>query len=317
MTNRDPVELAAKQAIRDRVLRAIALNRHPGLHFAGHFLGIAWKEVSKASIVMTLADGPLGRNADGSVNLAVLIFLLDVAFASVARTNSPPGSQIATLRMLTEFTGAPLSGPLRVRAEMLGHTRDDVLNQLATSAVVQCGDEIVAYASGSFAALTPPAGSSLSLLPWECAAPHDAAPADEPTLEAGERAILNACDAALRRGSQLSSFIEHFWGGTARLSARGASLRLKLGPHCSNRVGQTNGGIMTGIAAATARAAAPANMRLNNISAWFISPGRGTALRFASRVLHAGRNSALVRTAITTAEGARVMEVVTQHGARR
>ena len=53
MTNRDPVELAAKQAVRDRVLRAIALNRHPGLHFAGHFLGIAWKEVSNPNVAQT------------------------------------------------------------------------------------------------------------------------------------------------------------------------------------------------------------------------------------------------------------------------
>ena len=58
-------------------------------------------------------------------------------------------------------------------------------------------------------------------------------------------------------------------------------------------------------------------MLLSNASAWYIGPGRGRALSVKSRVVHAGRTIAVVRTEIKTAAGERVLEVVSHHVARK
>ena len=57
-------------------------------------------------------------------------------------------------------------------------------------------------------------------------------------------------------------------------------------------------------------------MMLSNASAWYISPGRGKSLYVRSRLVHAGRTIAVVRTEIKTSDGERVIEVITQHVAR-
>ena len=132
-----------------------------------------------------------------------------------------------------------------------------------------------------------------------------------------ERAILRACDAALAKASPQASFIQHLWGGVPRRTAHGASNRVAIGPHIGNRVGHVQGGALLGLAATTARAAAPAAMMLSNVSAWYISPGRGAALSIRSRVVHAGRTIAVVRTEIKTPAGERVLEALSHHVARK
>jgi hypothetical protein len=57
-------------------------------------------------------------------------------------------------------------------------------------------------------------------------------------------------------------------------------------------------------------------MMLSNISACYISPGRGKALVVKSRVVHPGKTIAVVRTEVKTDTGARVLDVVTHHVAR-
>ena len=138
----------------------------------------------------------------------------------------------------------------------------------------------------------------------------------EGTLEPHERAILKACDDALARASPHAAFVQHFWGALPRRTAYGASSRIAIGPHLSNRVGHVQGGILFGIAANTARAAVPEGMMLSNASAWYISPGRGKTLSVRSRVVHAGRSMAVMRTEIKTGAGERVLEAVTHHVAR-
>ena len=49
------------------------------------------------------------------------------------------------------------------------------------------------------------------------------------------------------------------------------------------------------------------------MSAWYIGAGRGERLVARSRAIHTGRSFAVVRTEITTPEGARVLETVSQH----
>jgi acyl-coenzyme A thioesterase PaaI-like protein len=141
-------------------------------------------------------------------------------------------------------------------------------------------------------------------------------PVDDRGLDPAEREILRICDAALAKASPQVSFIQHLWGGVPRRSARGASHRVAIGPHIGNRVGHVQGGALFGLAAVTARAAAPATMMLSNVSAWYISPGRGAALSIRSRVVHAGRTISVVRTEIKNPAGERVLEALSHHIAR-
>jgi acyl-coenzyme A thioesterase PaaI-like protein len=73
------------------------------------------------------------------------------------------------------------------------------------------------------------------------------------------------------------------------------------------------GGIMLGLAAATAGAALPAGWRLAGVSAWYIRPGLGERLRAVSRIVHRGRLTAVVRTQISGGDRRRVLEVVSSH----
>jgi hypothetical protein len=75
------------------------------------------------------------------------------------------------------------------------------------------------------------------------------------------------------------------------------------------------GGLLLGLAATNARAAAPRHPRLSAVAAWYISPGQGAALKIISRRFHEGRSFAAVRTEIRNADGSRVLEVVSHHAA--
>ena len=59
--------------------------------------------------------------------------------------------------------------------------------------------------------------------------------------------------------------------------------------------------------------ALPAEARLSNISAYFISPGLGPALDVESTVIQQGRSLAVVRTSIRAASGKLVLEASSQH----
>lgn len=86
-----------------------------------------------------------------------------------------------------------------------------------------------------------------------------------------------------------------------------------IGSHIGNRVGHVQGGILLGLAATNACTAAPVSMMLSNVSAWYISSGRGDKLRIRSCMMHTGRTTAVVRTEIKTVNGERVLEAVSQH----
>jgi acyl-CoA thioesterase len=80
-------------------------------------------------------------------------------------------------------------------------------------------------------------------------------------------------------------------------------------------VGHVQGGLLLGLAAITARAAAPRHPQLSAVAAWYISPGQGRALKIASKRFHEGRSFAAVRTEVRNADGTRVLEVVSHHAA--
>jgi acyl-coenzyme A thioesterase PaaI-like protein len=77
------------------------------------------------------------------------------------------------------------------------------------------------------------------------------------------------------------------------------------------------GGILFGLAAATAHAAAPRHPMLSSVSAWFISPGQGDVLKIRSKVVHAGRSFSVISTEIRTSEDTLVLQAMSNHAAHR
>ncbi len=304
------------QAIRARVLRGIAGNRIAGLHFPGHFLAIEWREAGGETARLAVADGPHCRDANGEIDVCALAILADTALATTARLKIAAGARLATIHLQIQFTGTSATGDLGAEARLLGFSAGAALRQSLSAATLYANGKPVCHASGEFALLEPPPGVTLAPLPWQHAEAPAPAPVDERSLAAHERAILKACDAALAKASPQVSFIQHFWGSVPGRTSHGASCHVGIGPHLGNRVGHVQGGILFGIAANTARAAAPAAMLLSNVSAWYISPGHGKGLTVKSHVVHAGRTVAVVRTEIKTAAGERVLEAVTHHVAR-
>lgn len=108
-------------------------------------------------------------------------------------------------------------------------------------------------------------------------------------------------------------FLRRFWGYDTHALTKGAAGTLKNGPHVGNRVGHLQGGITMGLGMATAEAALPPTSMISAVSAWFISPGEGRAIKAKSKIVHHGRLTSVIRTQITGKNNRRVMEMVTTH----
>ena len=303
------------EEIRHHVLLALAANRAPGFHYPGHFLGLHWPRVGDNDLEEVMPDGPQARNVDGTVNLAAFCVQLDTALATASRLKIERGARQATVHLHAQFTGAPLRGELRAQTQMGGYTTGAAARQSITSGTVYAGGVPVCHATGTFIVLPPPSGVNLAPLPWQRESGELASPLDKEDLGSDERAVMKACNTALRRTVQQHAFIEHFWGALPVPTDIGSRCTVKIGPQHGNRVGHVQGGLLLGLAAITARAAAPQHPQLSTIAAWFISPGQGRTLKITSRRFHEGRSFAAVRTEIRNADGGRVLEVVSHHAA--
>ena len=302
------------QAIRRQVLRGLALNREPGFHFAGNFLDVSFDDVSPAASRLSLAPGPHCTDADGQVDLGSVAMLADLALAATIRANLERDQRLATVSISLEFTGVPRTGRLEAAGEFRGFFRT-ASGRLAQSRVVVTGAAgPLAFGSGSFVALRPPAGVTMHPAPNRRRDHPPPPPLLESDLKRDELEILRRADDALE-GS--GSFVERFWGYAPQRSAGGASATMKNGPHIGNRVGHAQGGIQLGLAATTACAALPASWVLTGISGWYISPGEGAALRARSEIVHHGQLTAVVRTRLTGKARRRVLDAVTTHVCRR
>jgi acyl-coenzyme A thioesterase PaaI-like protein len=304
---------SAARPIRRRLLAALAQNRAPGFHFPGYFLGLEWPRLAADQLEEAMADGPHCRSADGSVALTAFSVLLDTALASAPRLRIKRGVRQATVHLHAQFTGRPLSGRLRASARLESFTSGGAVREALSSASIRAGGKLVCRAMGSFVVLPPPRGVKLAPLPWQRKDHAPAAALSEEELEPHELAALKACDSALRRADRHHAFIEHFWSALPEAGDKGARCRVDIGPQHGNRVGHVQGGLLLGLAAVTAQAAAPRHPRLSAIAAWFVSPGQGRSLDVFSQPFHEGRSFAGIRTEIRNADGTRVLEVVSHH----
>lgn len=301
-------------ALRQRLLSALAANRAPGFHLPGYFLKIGWPNMGTDSIEQTMATGPHCWDANGVVDPAVLGVMIDGALATAPRLKIETGGRLATVHLNMQYTGHPARGPLHAVATLEGFFASDVVKQAISRAVLTSDGRDVCYATGTFVQLAPPPGAKLAPLPWQ----DDEAPPPPLTmkeLDENERAVMRLANAALAKHDDEHSFIERFWGVLPKPTPNGATCRVKIGPQIGNRVGHVQGGILVGLAQATASAAVPRHAAISNISAWYISPGRGKALTAKSKVIHAGRSFAVVRTEVRNADRSLVLEAVTNHAA--
>lgn len=295
-------------AIRDRVLRGIALNRRPGFQFPGNFLDIAFDHIAPDCSRLSLQPGPWCADAGGQAHVGAVALLADLALAACVRAHLARETRLATVSMSLQFTGAPRTGQLDATGEFQDFFRDGA-GRLGMSRVAVAGEGgLVCQGSGSFMALEPPRGVKLHPVPHRDRRSAEPEPLDEGALDADERRILARADAAL---AAEGDFLGNFWG----IQPHHGKCALAVGPHIGNRVGHAQGGILIGLAAATASSALPSSFRLAGLSAWYISPGDAKTLRAGSTVIHQGRRTAVVRTRVTGKNRRAVLEVVTTHSA--
>lgn len=295
--------LSARDAIRRRVLRGLALNRIPGLHFPGNFLDVSFDRAGRDGSRLSLDPGPWCADAAGEVDLSAVAMLADLALGASVRAQLSREARVATVSLSLQFTGAPRRGRLHARAEFQGFFAR-AAGRLGLGRVSVAGaDGQVCYGTGSFMALQPPRGVRLHPVPLrKRSSPLPPFPLEN-HLNKEERKILARADEALAAGG---NFIDRFWGGAGML---------KNGLHAGNRVGHAQGGILIAMAAKNAAARLAGEWRLGAVTALYISPGEGRTLRAASTVIHQGRLTAVVNTFITGKNGRRVLEVLSTHNA--
>ena len=300
-------------ALRELVLRGLARNRIPGLHFPGNFLALERRRFDRDAVSIALPRGAHIEDGKGRVGLSAVMLLVDVTLATAMRPFLAPGVRTATVSMQVNFTGVPAVGPLLCSARCLGFSHDAVLPQAICRGELTSGSEIVCYCSGSFVQLDTPANVTLAPTAWEVEPVSDPPPLEARSLDQPERKILRHADRRLSALPPDEAFVNRFWGGDVHAADGKARSRLMLGPHVNNRVGNAQGGVMMAHAAVTAAHAVPRHRLIESIAAWFISPGAGTALRLRSETIQQGRSLAVVRTQVFAPGRKRVLEVISNH----
>lgn len=295
--------------IRDRVLQAIALNREPGFHFAGNFVQISFDRTDPADAHVHIDTGAFCNDSDGQANIGVVGILADMSLAACIRGGMDPSTRLATVSMSLQFTGQPARGPLHASSAFEGFSGTGHSRQAQSRVVLSGSAGPVCHGHGAFMPLEPPPGFKLFPMP---SGPRHATPPDERTLTREERALLRHADATLAAGAD--DFLRRFWGyAGVRRTKTGATCTMKNGAHVANRVHHVQGGILAGLAATTASAALPPAWSMTGITACFVSPGMGRALRARSRIVHHGLLTAVVRTEVLGPGRRRVLEALSTH----
>lgn len=304
---------ARSPALRTRVLRALGTNREANLNFPGIFMGLAARRTRRGDVRFEFDDGRWCRDRLGGMSLPALGVLVDTALGAVARLKAGPRRRSATVHLEMQFTGAPIGGHVATEASFAGYADRTPIVHASSRAKIISGGMIVAHASGSFVMLELPEGRTQEPVPWPPQGLRKAKAPNAASLEDHERRVLERFERAHAAASRDVPFIEHFWCGVPEAAENGASLSVTVTPHLGNRFGHVHGGILFGLAARVAGAAAPAAMRLSNISTWFVSPGEEPLLQAQASVIHRGRAVAVVRTEIRNAAGGLVLEAMSQH----
>ena len=304
--------MTTTSALCARVERALVLNRKARLNFPGIFMKLTGRREGDDAMTLEMPDDPTFRNAAGELNWPALGVFLDIVLGAVTRLKAGPAMRPATVRLDVQMTGAPTRGSLSMLAEFVEFSEGTRVKHAVTRGTIKAGRRVVARATGAFVMFELPPGQTQLVDPWLpealASAPHEAV-----ELEDAERAALEACRRAEAAATDAHPFIDHFWCGVPEAADGEARLAVNITPHLGNRVGHVHGGVLLGLAANVAEAAAPAGMRLSNVCAWFISPGKGERLDVRAQRVQDGRTLSVVRTQIVAADGKLVLEATSQH----
>jgi len=281
-----------------RALRAVGRNRALGLHFYGHFIGIGGTPGADGRAELAIEGDPATDGATG-VSAVALATVADLAIGSAIRTHLEPGCRLGTVTLSVQHPLGPVSGPIIARAEAEPAPGDGKPGRcLLTTA----DGTIVGHAQGWFAALPPPPGVALSLLPWERVDPPPAPIPPLADLDEQEAAAVTAAraagDRARRRGTSISDELLHFdWHPAVEGAASG---ELTIGPELANRVGHIQGGALYGAAVIVAmQALGVMSSALVDGHYQFIRPADGKVLHGEGKVLRQGRMAAFVETRLS------------------
>ena len=303
--------------IRRRVLRAIALNRTPGLHFPGNFIELSFDQVASGDTRVSYETGPHCVEAHGGSDLGSLAVLADFALGTAVRADLHPATRLATVSMTLELGAASRAGIVRAASRCHGFAGKGDGRTGRSRVVLEDPGGEVGYGSGTFMVLEPPPERTLHPVPHRKRGDAEPPPLAERDLAPDELRILRHADEALERSAKTRQpFIRHFWGFLPQAARGAATCVMPIGPHVGNRVGFVQGGILLGLAAVSASAALPDTWMLSGISAAFISPGDGVALKAQANVVHHGRRVSVVRTELTRSDGRRVLEVMSSHAVK-
>jgi acyl-coenzyme A thioesterase PaaI-like protein len=233
------------------------------------------------------------------------------------RADLHPATRLATVSMTLELGAVPRAGIVRAASRCHGFAgKGDGRTGRSRVVLDDPGGE-VGYGSGTFMVLEPPPERTLHPVPHRKRGDAEPPPLAERDLAPDELRILRHADEALERSAKSRQpFIRHFWGFLPQAARGAATCVMPIGPHVGNRVGFVQGGILLGLAAVTASAALPDTWTLSGISAAFISPGDGAALKAQANVVHHGRRVSVVRTELTRSDGRRVLEVMSSHAVK-
>ena len=301
------------EEIRRRALAALSKNRIPGYHFGGLFLDLECLRYDRGGVVLEMDTGAHNSNPDGTTHFGAVAFLADMVLASSCRAFVDPSRRTATLVLEVRVTGEQPRGRLRAEAHSEGFVGRTALPQAHCSGRILAGNKEVMRMSGTWVSPPAPDGKPLHPLPWEAGDDYPVAPQlglDQ--LDAMERAVLRRVENALRAATH-GDFMQRLFVPVVRHTPNGAVGQLPIGLYVGNRVGHVQGGFTFNTAVATAIAAVPHHPLLTAVSAWYISPGQGKALRARATVLQKGRNVAVVRTEVFATGGKRVLEAVSNH----
>lgn len=298
--------------IRSRALTALARNRVPGYNFAGLFLGLECRRYDTGGVLFDLPAGPHCADAEGTMAPAAVLFFADMVLAAAIRAYVDPNKRTATLMLRLDFTGAPARGTLTAEGRSDGFNPHTALPEAMATGSVRAGNVEIIRMSGNWGAPPTPEGRTLAPLPWESAEPPRYPVVSRAELDPMEKAVLRRVEQALEVAGP-EGFLPHLWAPVVRAVPGGAASRIPLGMYMGNRVGHVQGGLTMHVALATAVTAVPQHPVLKGASAWYISPGQGTALNTRSTILQSGRNIAVVRTEVFTPGRKLALEVISNH----
>ncbi|HEY8369790.1 MAG TPA: PaaI family thioesterase [Thermodesulfobacteriota bacterium] len=283
-------------------LGAIRRNRHRRLHLYGHFLELGWHVVRPGTVRATLPVTRRLWDDRGVVAATPIATLADVAMGLALRSRrQATGMRFATASLDIHHAEAPRSG--RVTAVATVFAAEGSLG-LVRCEVTAPGARPVALATGAFLCRPLPAGieaPDLRVVKRMATRPPAEGPWDA-GLSAEERRFVVDLGRALERQLGAADPFAAYLGIEVLDAPQGeARIRLPAAATVANRVGHVQDGVLHGLAALACGRAAGGRPR--GVSVRFLRPAATGTVTAAARVVHTGREVAVVQCDLTDDEG--------------